>query len=96
MSLRDRFTDDLAGVAGGAFSIAAGIRREVESLARSAVDDLVARLELVPRDQFDAMADTASAAKSEVEALRERLAALEARVAVLESPRNDVPTVDPI
>jgi len=95
MRTRDRFTDDLAGVAGGAFSIAAGLRREVESLARSAVDDLIARLELVPRAQFDAVADTAAAARSDAEALRERLALLEARVAALEADARE-PRIDPL
>ncbi|HZH47515.1 MAG TPA: accessory factor UbiK family protein [Roseococcus sp.] len=46
--------DDLAGVASGAFSALAGLRAEVEAMARSQVESLVQRLDLVKREELDA------------------------------------------
>lgn len=55
MSDRPRFFDDLAGVAGGAISALAGLREEVEALARARIDEAIRRLDLVKREELDAM-----------------------------------------
>jgi BMFP domain-containing protein YqiC len=73
--------DDLAGVAGGAFSVLAGLRQEVEAMARSQVDAMVQRLELVRREELDAALEVARRAREGQEALEARVAALEARLA---------------
>lgn len=75
--------DDLAGVAGGAFSVMAGMRQEVEAMARAQADAMVQRLDLVRREELDAALEVARRAREEGEALAARLAALEARVAAL-------------
>jgi len=54
---RGRLFDDLAGVAGGAFSALAGIRGEMEAMARSQAEALVQRLQLVRREELDAALD---------------------------------------
>nr|WP_183265263.1 accessory factor UbiK family protein [Acidocella aromatica] len=77
MTERPKFFDDLAGVAGGAISALAGVREEVSSLVRARVDEAVRRLDLVKREEFEAMAELARRAKAEVEALERRVAALE-------------------
>ncbi|HYZ34879.1 MAG TPA: accessory factor UbiK family protein, partial [Crenalkalicoccus sp.] len=74
--------EDLAGVAGGAFSIMAGIRQEVEALVQSQVDQLVNRLELVKREELDAALELARRAREGQEQLAARVAALEARLGV--------------
>ena len=79
MSDRPRFFDDLAGVAGGAISALAGMREELTALARSRVDEAVKRLDLVRREEFDAIAELAQRAKIQVEALEARVALLEAQ-----------------
>jgi len=76
-----KFFDDLAGVAGGAFSIVAGMRAEVEALARSQVDAMVQRLDLVKREELDAAMEVARLAREGQEALEARVAALEAQLA---------------
>jgi hypothetical protein len=93
MTERPRFFDDLAGVAGGAISAIAGLREEAEAMIRARTDDLVQRLDLVRRDELEAIQEIAAnaragqeAADAKVGALEARLAALEARVAALESP----------
>jgi BMFP domain-containing protein YqiC len=92
MAERPRFFDDLAGVAGGAMSALAGLREEIEALARARIDEAIRSLELVRRDEFDAMAEVAAnaragqeAAEAKLQDLLQRLAALEVRVAALET-----------
>lgn len=73
--------EDLAGVAGGAFSALAGLRQEMETMARSQADLMIQRLDLVKREDFDAAMELARRATEQVEALEARVAALEARLA---------------
>ncbi|OYV32811.1 MAG: pyrroline-5-carboxylate reductase [Rhodospirillales bacterium 20-64-7] len=89
MTERPKFFDDLAGVAGGAMSALAGLREELSALAKARVDEAVRRMDLVKREEFDAMAELARRAKAQVEALEARVAALE--VAQLEVPVQDDP-----
>ncbi len=81
MTERPKFFDDLAGVAGGALSALNGLRDELTALARARVDEAIARLDLVRREEFDAMAELAGRARAEAEALSLRVAALEQRFA---------------
>jgi BMFP domain-containing protein YqiC len=89
MNDRPKFFDDLAGVAGGALSALAGLREELAALVRARVEEAMRKLDLVKREEFEAMAELARRAKTEVEAL-------EARVASLEAPKPDVPAPDDI
>lgn len=79
---RGRLFDDLAGLAGGAFSMVSGLRAEVEAMARSQVELMVQRLELVRREDLDAALEVARRAREESTALATRVAALEAKLAV--------------
>jgi BMFP domain-containing protein YqiC len=95
MAERPRFFDDLAGVAGGAISALAGLREEIEAVARSHIDDAIRRLDLVKREDLDATAELAANARAGQEAAEamlhdalQRLAALEARVAALETQKD--------
>jgi hypothetical protein len=91
-SSRPRFFDDLAGVAGGAMSALVGIREEVEAMVRARLDEAIRRLELVRREELDAVAELASNARAGQEAAEAKLAALEARVAALEGASGAVAT----
>jgi BMFP domain-containing protein YqiC len=95
MSDRPRFFDDLAGVAGGAISALAGLREEIEALARARIDEMIRRLDLVRREEFDAMTELAvnaragqEAAEAQLHDVSQRLAALEVRVAALETQKD--------
>jgi BMFP domain-containing protein YqiC len=85
MSDRPRFFDDLAGVAGGAISALAGLREEAEAMVRAQVDEVIRRLELVRKEELEAIAEVAANARAGQEAVEARVAGLEARVAVLEA-----------
>ena len=85
MTDRPQFFDDLAGVAGGAFSALAGLRDEAESMVRARVDETIRKLDLVKREDLDAVQEMAANARAGQEAAVSRLAALEARLAALEA-----------
>lgn len=85
MADRPRFFDDLAGVAGGAFSALAGIREELEATVRARVEEAIRRLDLVKREDMEAVSDMAANARAGQEAAEARIAALEARIAKLEA-----------
>jgi BMFP domain-containing protein YqiC len=96
MSDRPKFFDDLAGVAGGAISALAGLREETEAMLKARLDDLIQRLDLVRREELEAVQELAAnaragqeAAESRAATLESRLTALEARVAALETPAPD-------
>jgi BMFP domain-containing protein YqiC len=84
MSERPRFFDDFAGVAGGAFSAFAGLREELEAIARARIDEAIRRLDLVKRDELEALQELAANARAGQEAAETRIAGLEARLARLE------------
>jgi BMFP domain-containing protein YqiC len=96
MAERPRFFDDLAGVAGGALSALTGLRDEAESLIRARVDEALRALDLVKREELDAVQELAANARAGQEAAEAKLAAaltrldaLEARVGALE-PKSGV------
>ena len=85
MTERPKFFDDLAGVAGGAFSALAGIREEAESMVRARVEEAIRKLDLVRREDLDAVQEMAANARAGQETAEARLAALEARLSALEA-----------
>lgn len=85
MADRPKMFDDLAGLAGGAFSALAGLRDEIEAVVRARVEEALRRLELVRREELDAVAELAANARAGQEAAETKLADLAARVAALEA-----------
>ena len=85
MTERPRFLDDLAGVAGGAISALAGLREEAEALVRARVDETIRRLDLIRREELDAVQDLAANARAGQEAAESALAGLLLRVESLET-----------
>ena len=88
MQTRNRVLDDLAKVAGGAVSTMAGIKGEVDALVRQQLERLVAQMDAVPRDEFEAVKAVASKARAEQEKLEKRLTRLEARLAKGGAPKT--------
>jgi BMFP domain-containing protein YqiC len=85
MADRPKFFDDLAGVAGGAISALGGIRDEFESMVRSWIDDAVRRLELVRREEMEAVQQMAAKAREGQEKAEQQLSAALVRIADLET-----------
>jgi BMFP domain-containing protein YqiC len=81
MQTENTVFDDLARLMTGALGMAQGVRDEAKSFLRAQADRFVADMDLVGRDEFEAVKQLAADARDEIEALKERLAALEARLA---------------
>ena len=73
--------DDLAGVAGGAFSALTGLRNEAEAVFRAQAESMLQRLDLVRREDLDAAMELARRAREEAEGLAARVTLLERLVA---------------
>ena len=81
MQTQNRLLDDLARVASGALGVAAGMRAEVEARLRDQFERVLAQLDLVTREEFDAVKAMAVKAREEQEVLTARLTELEAGMA---------------
>lgn len=85
----NRLFDELARLMTDAANVAQGVRREASTAFRSQADRLITDLDLVRREDFDAVKEMASRARAENERLAERVAALEAELASLASKAQD-------
>jgi len=78
MQTQSSVFDDLARLMTGAMGMAQGMSEEAKSFMRAQADRFVAEMDLVSRDEFEAVKQLASEARAEADALKQRLAALEA------------------
>jgi len=85
--------DDMAGVAGGAFSLLSGLRAEMEAMARAQAEAMVRRLELARAADLDVAMELARRAREHAEALEIRVTALEAELAALRAAPEGKPSV---
>ena len=83
MQTQSSVFDDLARLMTGAMGMAQGVGDEAKTFMRAQADRFVAEMDLVGRDEFEAVKQLASEARAETAALREKVAALEAVVAQL-------------
>jgi BMFP domain-containing protein YqiC len=83
MQTDNRLLDDLSRVATGAFSALTGVREDIENRMREQFEKILARMDVVTREEFDAVQTLASRARSEQEALSARVEMLESRLAEL-------------
>ncbi|MDE0335087.1 MAG: accessory factor UbiK family protein [Defluviicoccus sp.] len=78
MQSNNRIFEDAARLAEGAMGSAIAFKREIEALARAQLERILAGMDLVKRDEFEAAREMAANARAEQEKLAERIAALEA------------------
>ena len=78
MQTQNKLLDDLARVASGAIGVAAGMREEVDARLRDQFARVLGRMDLVTREEFEAVRAMAIKAREEQEILSERVATLEA------------------
>lgn len=76
MSQGQKFFDDLGRVMNEAASMADGVRREAETAFRGQMERIVNDLDLVKREDFDALRELVSRQAEEIDALRTELDAL--------------------
>jgi BMFP domain-containing protein YqiC len=79
MQSQNRFFDDIARVAGGAAGALSGVRGEIEARLRGQLERILAGMDLVSREEFEAVKAMAAKAREEQKDLHRRIAELEAR-----------------
>ena len=77
----NRLLDEFAKMMTDAAGVAQGVRREVETAVRSQAERFLGDMNIVQREEFEAVRDMAARARDENDALKLRVAALEARLA---------------
>ena len=88
MQVENRLFDDLAKVASGALGALGGLRGEVEAQIRQQMERVLSQMDVVGREEFEAMRELAVKARLEQEALTERVVALEARLAATDGAQR--------
>ena len=81
----NRIFDDFAKLMTDAAGAAEGMKREAESLVKGQAERFLRDMDVVKREDFEAVKAMAQKAREENEALAQRLAALEAQMARLAS-----------
>jgi BMFP domain-containing protein YqiC len=75
----NRFFDEMARLMNDAAGVASGVRREFETLFRNQAERILRDLDVVRREEFEALKEAVRIAREENEALKARIAVLEAR-----------------
>ena len=81
MQSQNRFFDDMARVAAGAVGALSGVRGEIEARFRDQLERILAGMDLVTREEFEAVKAMAAKAREEQELLIQRISELEERLA---------------
>lgn len=76
----NRFFDEVARLMNDAAGVASGVRREFDTVMRTQAERILRDLDIVQREEFEAVKEMARLAREENEALKARLVALEAKL----------------
>ncbi len=76
-----RLYDEFARLMNDAAGVAQGVRREFDTVMRTQAERILRDLDVVHREEFEAVKEMARLAREENEALKARIAALEAKLA---------------
>jgi len=79
MQTRNKFMEDMSQLMTNAMGVAQGAKDEAETAMRSLMDRWLADRDFITREEFDAVRAMAQKAREENEALKARIAALEAK-----------------
>ena len=78
----NRFFDEIGRLMNDAAGAAQGVKREVDTVVRNQAEKILRDLDIVKREEFEAVKDMARLAREENEALKARIAVLEAKLGV--------------
>jgi BMFP domain-containing protein YqiC len=77
----NRIFDEMARLMNDAAGVATGVRREFDTLFKTQAERILRDLEVVQREEFEAVKEMARLAREENEALKARIEALETTAA---------------
>jgi BMFP domain-containing protein YqiC len=72
--------EEFARLASDAAGMATGVRREAETLLKTQLERLLSTMDMVSREEHEAVKEMAAAARDDNERLEARIAALEAKL----------------
>jgi BMFP domain-containing protein YqiC len=78
----NRFFDEIGRLMNDAAGAAQGMKREFDTVMRTQAEKFLRDLDVVKREEFEAVKDMARLAREENEALKARIAVLEAKLGV--------------
>ncbi|WP_026358720.1 accessory factor UbiK family protein [Aureimonas ureilytica] len=87
----NRMLDEFARMMTDAAGAAQGVRREMETVFRTQGERFINQMDLVQREEFEVVREMAAKARMENEALKKRIADLEAKLGTGEVKPADVP-----
>lgn len=76
----NRILDEFAKLMTDAAGVAQGVRREVETAVKGQAERFLGDMNVVQREEFEAVREMAARARDENEALKHRVASLESRL----------------
>jgi BMFP domain-containing protein YqiC len=82
----NRLFDEMAKLMTDAAGAAQGMRKEVETIFRTQAERFMSEMDVVRRDELDAVREMAAKARAENEALKQRIEVLEAELAAGSRP----------
>ena len=88
----NRILDEFAKLMTDAAGAAQGVRREVETAFRAQAERILNSMDIVQREEFEAVREMALKARAENERLSQRLAELEVKLAELASATSETAT----
>ena len=91
----NRIFDEMARLMNDAAGVAQGVKREADTLFRTQAERILCDLDLVRREEFDAVKDMAALAREENEALKARIEALEAKASGKATKKASEPSAPP-
>src|SRR5262245_15971062 len=90
-----RFFDEIGRLMNDAAGVAQGVRREFDTVFRTQAERILRDLDVVSREEFEAVKEMARLAREENETLKARIAALEAKVNTNTNTAPDAPIITP-
>ena len=91
----NRIFDEMARLMNDAAGVASGVRREFDTLFKHQAERILRDLDVVQREEFEAVKEMAKIAREESEALKARVAALEAQLRGEDAAKRDVTSSPP-
>ncbi len=84
---RGRLFDDVSRLVSDAAGMASSVRREVETIVKTQMERLLSSMDVVQREEFEAVKEMAALAREENDKLEARIKALEAKLGTGENPQ---------
>jgi BMFP domain-containing protein YqiC len=79
MTQGSKIFDELGKLMNNAAGVADGVRREVDTMVKAQMERLVADMELVKREDFDALRELVQTQDTEIQALKAEIASLKSK-----------------